>query len=706
MIFKKFHLSLRAKIILLFTTILLFLCIFSIAQQSQNNNDLMKKMEYILESSSVNLGNAIAAQFYERYGDVQAFAINPVLQENNIAKMQEILNKYCILYGIYDVILFVDLNGNYIASNTVDRNNRLIKYENLKKLNYSKESWFTNVLEKKFTDNIPNNFVGTYFENPSEDKIITSAYEKTIYSNSYSAPVYNKFGKIIGVITNRANFSYIENEIKLVHNQITKQGHPNSIIKLINNSGFIISEFDKKSEDSTEYIRNFDILNKVNYFEKNMESVKLIQKEKKGVFYSTDTEHKKNMITGYFNIDSSKWIPSINWTILIESEKNVFFSQINELKNKFIYAIISTGLISLIAFYIILTAINKKFIHIIKNLQYSAGKTFITGKKLHHSSKKMMSATESQSEAMHQSVSAMSEISSMIAQTVNHVKECSTNTSIVNDKTIRGNVTMEKLTSSMEEIEKSNTDLKNMARIFSEVTNKTSIINDIVFKTQLLSINASIESARAGQHGKGFSVVAEEVGNLALTSGNAAKEIQILLQESQKQVFNIVDITSKKVADAQEISIFASKEFLIISKEIKSINERLKSISEATKEQQLGVQQVLNAMSKMDQATKQNETSSVKTNKHSKSLIKQGHFVEKMLDVIQILVLGKIKNNISKILNKNSSNNKIKIKPKNNKLYFNINKNNNNSKIVSNKSKSINADNNDLFTKNDENENK
>ncbi|MHA0111674.1 methyl-accepting chemotaxis protein, partial [Klebsiella pneumoniae] len=80
--------------------------------------------------------------------------------------------------------------------------------------------------------------------------------------------------------------------------------------------------------------------------------------------------------------------------------------------------------------------------------------------------------------------------------------------------------------------EDANSQLQSISNIIGEISAKTNIINDIVFKTQLLSFNASIEAARAGQHGRGFAVVAEEVGNLAQMSGNAAKEIRALLEDS------------------------------------------------------------------------------------------------------------------------------------------------------------------------------
>ena len=81
----------------------------------------------------------------------------------------------------------------------------------------------------------------------------------------------------------------------------------------------------------------------------------------------------------------------------------------------------------------------------------------------------------------------------------------------------------------MDEIINNSIRLKDMRSILANITEKTSIIHDIVFKTQLLSFNASIEAARAGEFGQGFAVVAEEIGNLAKTSGTAASEINKLL---------------------------------------------------------------------------------------------------------------------------------------------------------------------------------
>ena len=98
---------------------------------------------------------------------------------------------------------------------------------------------------------------------------------------------------------------------------------------------------------------------------------------------------------------------------------------------------------------------------------------------------------------------------------------------------------MTHLVTSVETIQKSNEQLQDISEIIVQINSKTTVINDIVAKTELLSLNASIESARAGEQGKGFAVVAEEVGNLAKISGKSAKDIQDLITKSEEQVMPV-----------------------------------------------------------------------------------------------------------------------------------------------------------------------
>jgi methyl-accepting chemotaxis protein len=143
-----------------------------------------------------------------------------------------------------------------------------------------------------------------------------------------------------------------------------------------------------------------------------------------------------------------------------------------------------------------------------------------------------------------------------------------------------------------------NDTVDSMIKINDEVTliqEATAIIDQIAFQTNILSLNAAVEAATAGEAGRGFAVVAAEVRNLASRSAEAAKEINNIVQKAKQRANEGKEIASSMISGYETLN-------KNIENQIRIIDE----VSSASKEQKEAIEQINDAVNELDKTTQQN----------------------------------------------------------------------------------------------------
>jgi methyl-accepting chemotaxis protein len=261
-------------------------------------------------------------------------------------------------------------------------------------------------------------------------------------------------------------------------------------------------------------------------------------------------------------------------------------------------------------------------------------------KKLTSASTNLSSSTTQQSAAIDQVVSSVEEITAMLGKTSENASE--SRNSVTQGKRIsdHGKASIGELTQAMDQMRSITVSLGQMAQSIGEVAAKTKVINDIVFETRILSFNASIEAARAGQFGRGFSVVADEVSKLAVMSGKAAEEIRTILDTSTKIVDDVVSGTGRRVDAGLEAADKCKQSFDSSDSSIQSILDSVTSIERAVQEQSIGLKQTNQAMNEMDGLTQKNAKAAEDLASEAKLLTDGAQKLSQVVQNLRFIVHG------------------------------------------------------------------
>ncbi|MFC3031711.1 methyl-accepting chemotaxis protein [Pseudoalteromonas fenneropenaei] len=229
---------------------------------------------------------------------------------------------------------------------------------------------------------------------------------------------------------------------------------------------------------------------------------------------------------------------------------------------------------------------------IIATLQTSVNNISASSEVLSSITAQAKSGAENQMEQLTHTAVAMDEMSSTVAEITRSAQLAADSASDADKHTARGHDQVVQTKQSMDmlvgSIQQVSTTISSLANETQSVGSILDVIRAIADQTNLLALNAAIEAARAGEQGRGFAVVADEVRNLASRTQNSTEEIQAMIsklqQEAQRAVTAMADNVSGAAVTAEKTEL-TGKALEAIAGSVGTIRDMNVQIASASEEQ-------------------------------------------------------------------------------------------------------------------------
>ncbi|MBR9909697.1 MAG: HAMP domain-containing protein [Gammaproteobacteria bacterium] len=224
----------------------------------------------------------------------------------------------------------------------------------------------------------------------------------------------------------------------------------------------------------------------------------------------------------------------------------------------------------------------------------------------------------SQQTEIQQVVAAVREMASVVEDVARNVTRTAENAEVADGEAVEGNrvvkATMGQIESLALDIHKASEVIDRLQQETDNIGSVLDVIRGIAEQTNLLALNAAIEAARAGEQGRGFAVVADEVRTLASRTQSSTQEIQQMIERLQSGARDAVQMMGKGTVQAEESvsqAEAASRSLNAITEGVSSIKDKTNQMASASEEQSAATREMERNMNNIADVARRTSEGSV-----------------------------------------------------------------------------------------------
>jgi len=655
------------SILVFFSLIPLSVQVYSLYETAQV---LEEEVGAQYQAVAEGLANTIQQSLEERYIDAQTMSRNRILRDrtlwyqpgNEANEIVQVLNEYVQTSGAYHLIQVVDREGQLIAVNDRDSQGQPIRTEGLYGESFRSRVWFQalqqNGMDSTSESPLSQTSAGTrvFVEDVAVDRDVKAIFpNESGLTVGMSVPLYDG-EEVIGYWTQRMKYSLVERIVQQAYQRLKKVGFAGAELTLQNSQGFTILEYAPSVHQNDDVVHDLEnILFRTNLAQLGLEAAQSAVQGQSGFLTNFHPGKQGMQVIGFSHLQEGKGFQGLHWSILVQIPEEEAFKQVGEKTNKTLLEMF-LGLIAVIP---IGLWMGRKVISRLKPFWEVAAKASggdlthrvpVTtqdelgqmGEAMNHLLDQlngMLLQTQEVAHSLSQASGQLSDVGHQVVQVsrsqVNQAMQVAASVETmastaedmarntqglasaatkVNESAVRGGEIVSSSIQGMESvsnrIQESAGRIQALGQRSQEIGDIIGVIEDIAEQTNLLALNAAIEAARAGEQGRGFAVVADEVRKLAERTGKATKEITTVIESVQQgttEAVHSMEAGTKEAHSGMALAREAGIRLTEIVKGVQRVVDMIQIFAESTQQQSQVSGELSSSIQQVAQLSQENE---------------------------------------------------------------------------------------------------